>query len=178
MSRKAYPKADTLSRKRRAGDRFVATKCWTGVTGSREAGSARHARAEALPRPRCRPRFCRQPKSLVLPLHHSPQTVAEFLDLGPSHCCSPVARWSQRSTFFWTMNTGTTYIVSPACSGATMWTNYIGCRPTYGAQDDSENCTRCDEKRGADLSTSTPTWRCCNRPGARDGVFFPWCVGR
>jgi len=52
MNRKAYPKADTPSRKRRAGDGFaVVTKCWTGVTGSREAVSARHARAEALPVP-------------------------------------------------------------------------------------------------------------------------------
>ena len=34
------------------------------------------------------------------------------------------------------------------------------------------------EKRAANLSTSTQTWRCCNRPGARDHVFFPLCVGR
>ena len=56
--------------------------------------------------------------------------------------------------------------------------NFIGRRHTYGAQYDSENCTGRGEKRAANLSTSTQTWRCCNRPGARDHVFFPLCVGR
>ena len=62
-------------------------------------------------------------------------------------------------------------MVSPACSRVTMSPNSIGRRPTYGAQHDSENCTGRGEKRAANLSTSTQTWRCCNRPGARDDVF-------
>jgi hypothetical protein len=48
----------------------------------------------------------------------------------------------------------------------------------YGAQNDSENCTGRGEKRAANFSTSTPTWHCCNRLGARDHVFFPVRVGR
>ena len=49
--------------------------------------------------------------------------------------------------------------------------NSIGRRHTYGAEYDSENCTGRGEKRAANFSTSTQTWRCCNRPGARDHVF-------
>ena len=169
MSRKAYPKADTLSRKRRARDGFV-------VTSSREAGRpGTHARRRSPSQVSASFLSPAQVLGAIAPFAANRSVVPRP---GPSHCCSPVALWSQCSSFFWKMNTGTIYMVSPACSRVTMSPNYIGWRPTYGAQYDSENCTRCGEKRAANLSTSTPTWRCCNRPGARDHVFFPWCVGR
>jgi len=161
MSRKAYPKSDTLSHEGQEMGLLSLPNAGLVLQGSREAGRpGTHAR-------RCSP-------SQVAASFLSPAQVLGAI----APFCSGVALWSQCSSFFWRMNTGTINIVSPARSEVTMSPNYIGCRPTYGAQHDSENCTRCDEKRGANLSTSRPTWRCCNRPGARDGVFFPWCVGR
>jgi hypothetical protein len=48
----------------------------------------------------------------------------------------------------------------------------------YGAQNDSENCTGRGEKRAANLGTSTQTWPCGNRLGARDHAIFAVRVGR
>jgi hypothetical protein len=88
----------------------------------------------------------------------------------PSHRCSPVALWSQCSSFFWRMNPSAICVVSAACSRVTMSPICIGWRPTYGAEHDSENCTRCGEKRAANLSASTQTWRCCKRLGLNSAM--------
>ena len=131
---------------------------------------------------------CREGRSAAshLPISHS-STVPNrtcgrrsgtFPDPGHIPAAAPVALWSQYSSFFWKMNPGTIYMVSPARSKVTMSPNSIGRRHTYGAGYDSENCTGRGERRAADVSASTQTWRCRKRPGDRDHVFFPLCVGR
>src|ERR1700751_3334358 len=69
-------------------------------------------------------------------------------------------------------------MVSPACCRVTMSPKCIRRRHTYGAQYDSENCTRRREKRAANLRSSTQTLPCSKPVIVGDGSLFPVRVGR
>ena len=92
--------------------------------------------------------------------------------------CAGVALWPQYSSFRWQNQFGPKLHSEPPLPLGYDVAEFRWGRHSYGACYGSENCTRRGKKRAADLSTSTPTWRCRNSLGPRDHVFFQRGVGR
>lgn len=113
--------------------------------------------------------ICRERSSSAPPSACSPPTTASRC----SPCGSLVAVY-----FFFLENECWLNLHGEPCSLQGYAVPELYSEATHlGAQYDSENRTGRGEKRAEKLSTSTQTCR-CNRLGARDHVFFRWCVGR